>query len=57
MTTKRKFRSPIAEAMHSFVRTMNRLGLVDRRARRESLRPPPQPRGQAVIARVSGTAI
>lgn len=35
MTTKRKFRSPIASAMHETVRGMHRLGLVDRRTMRD----------------------
>ena len=35
MTTKRKFRSPIAEAVHEGIRGMHRIGLVDKTTMRE----------------------
>lgn len=35
MTEKRKFRSPIAEAMHETMSGMHRLGLVDKTTMRE----------------------
>ena len=35
MTKKRKFRSPIAEAMHETVSGLHRLGLVDKTTMRE----------------------
>jgi putative transcriptional regulator len=35
MTTKRKFRSPIAEAVHEGISGMYRLGLVDKTTMRE----------------------
>ena len=35
MTTKRKFRSPIAEAVHEGIAGLHRLGLVDKTTMRE----------------------